>query len=92
VKVCCQGLKPAHLGKTIGELSAHFDKLASEFDFNVCGEGGEYETAVFDCPLFKTHRIISTKQEVVMHEDNPICPVAYLRYLELALEEKSPED
>ena len=66
--------------------------MASQFDFNVCGEGGEYETAVFDCPLFKTHRIVSTKQEVVMHEDNPICSVAYLRYLELALEEKSPED
>ena len=47
---------------------------------------------MFDCPLFKTHRIVSNKQEVIMHEDNIICPVAYLRYLELALEEKSPED
>jgi hypothetical protein len=30
-----------------------------QFQFNVCGEGGEYESAVFDCPLFKKYRIVS---------------------------------
>ena len=24
-----------------------------EFELNVCGEGGEYETFTLDCPLFK---------------------------------------
>ena len=91
VKVCSMGLKSLHLGKTIGQLRDHFAKLASQFDFNVCGEGGEYESAVFDCPIF-SKRIVCSKTEIVMHEDNPVCEVAYLQYKELALEEKSPEE
>ena len=59
VKVCSMGLKPQHLGKTIKELQAHFHDLTKKFDFNVCGEGGEYESAVFDSPLFKTQRIVA---------------------------------
>ena len=92
VKVCSMGLTRAHLGKTIQELQPHFQTLAPKFRFNVCGEGGEYETAVFDCPLFKTHRIVTTEEpEVVIHEDNPVSTVAYLRYNGLGLEEKTPE-
>jgi diphthine-ammonia ligase len=30
-----------------------FLKFYEEFGFNVCGEGGEYETVTLDCPLFK---------------------------------------
>jgi diphthine-ammonia ligase len=53
VKVCSMGLKKVHLGGRISDLRDHFNKLNKEFGFNVCGEGGEYETAVLDCPLFK---------------------------------------
>lgn len=53
VKICSMGLKDAHLGKGIAELRAMFSSLEQKFGFNVCGEGGEYESAVFDCPLFK---------------------------------------
>lgn len=89
VKICSMGLKPSHLGKTIAELR---DFLQTLKHFNPCGEGGEYESAVFDCPLFKTHRIVAKKQETVMHEDNDISPVAYLRYSELDVEEKPAAD
>ena len=58
----------------------------------MCGEGGEYESAVFDCPLFKTHRIVAKKQEIVIHDASEICPVAYLRYDELDVEEKPIDD
>ena len=57
VKICSMGLKPAHLGKSIGQLRDYFFSLRDKFEFNVCGEGGEYESAVFDCPLFKNKRI-----------------------------------
>ena len=57
VKTCCMGLKEAHLGKKVAELQPSFRQLFTQFGFNVCGEGGEYETAVFDCPLFKQKRI-----------------------------------
>jgi diphthine-ammonia ligase len=92
VKICSMGLTKPHLGKTILELRDHFQSLTTKFDFNVCGEGGEYESAVFDCPLYKKFKIVSKKQEVIMHEDNEICPVAYLQYQDLELVEKSAED
>ena len=54
VKICCMGLSVnKHLGKSITELYAGFNGLKAKFCFNVCGEGGEYETCVLDCPLFK---------------------------------------
>ena len=54
----------------------------------MCGEGGEYETIVFDSPLFKTHRIVEHEWEIIKHVDNDIAPVSYTRYHSLALEEK----
>ena len=75
VKICAMGLKQEHLGKTIAELRDYFNSLKH---FNVCGEGGEYETAVFDCPLFKTHKIQAGSKKVVVHDANDISPVAFL--------------
>jgi diphthine-ammonia ligase len=60
VKTCSMGLKEMHLGKTISEMQGNFRTFTKGFGFNICGEGGEYETAVFDCPLFKTQRIVCT--------------------------------
>jgi diphthine-ammonia ligase len=57
VKICSMGLKDCHLGKNIQQLQPHFLKLKSQCGFNVCGEGGEFESAVLDCPLFKKFRI-----------------------------------
>jgi diphthine-ammonia ligase len=53
IKVASYGLKVNHLGKTIAELCPYFKKMKDECGMNVCGEGGEYESIVLDCPLFK---------------------------------------
>jgi diphthine-ammonia ligase len=56
------GLMPRkHLNKTLGQLfyGGIFDKLKDRFDFHICGEGGEYETLVLDCPLFKKRLVLS---------------------------------
>lgn len=54
VKVAAIGLNPSkHLGKEIAYLEPHLHKLKELYGINVCGEGGEYETLTFDCPLFK---------------------------------------
>ncbi len=45
-KICSMGLKESHLMQNLGELQPLFEKLKSQFNFNVCGEGGEYESAV----------------------------------------------
>ena len=57
----------------------------------MCGEGGEYESAVFDCPLFRDKCIESVESETVHHVDNDIAPVAYLNFKQFKLVEKSEE-
>ena len=79
IKACSMGLDNKHLGKRIGELQPHFLKLKDLCSFNVCGEGGEYESAVFDCPLFKTHRIEVERAEVVVTDPNDYAMVCYLK-------------
>jgi len=52
--VSCQGLGKEWLGRimdsrSLGELKT----LSKKFRFNLSGEGGEFETLVLDCPLFR---------------------------------------
>jgi len=88
VKICSMGLKEQHLGKSISVLQAHFLKLQKQCGFNVCGEGGEFESIVLDCPLFKTHRIEIEESEVVPIDKNDLAPVSFLRLNKLRLVEK----
>ncbi|KAG7394461.1 ATP binding domain 4 [Phytophthora boehmeriae] len=90
VKVASIGLNPRrHLGKTIAELQTQFMTLKENYQMNVCGEGGEYETFTLDCPLFKK-RIVIDESHTVLHSDDYIAPVAFLSIDECHLEEKDP--
>lgn len=54
IKVAGMGLVPdKHLGQSLPQMIEHLDKLHARFGFNVCGEGGEYESLTLDAPLFK---------------------------------------
>ncbi|XP_072479100.1 diphthine--ammonia ligase isoform X3 [Notamacropus eugenii] len=94
IKVAAFGLDPdKHLGKTLDQVESDLCELSKKYGVNVCGEGGEYETFTLDCPLFKK-RVVVDSSEVVLHSADAFAPVAYLRFLELHLEEKqltSPE-
>ena len=72
VKVACPpGLIPhKHLNKTIGQLynSGILHKLHDRYQFQMCGEGGEYESLVLDCPLYKKKLIID-EVEIVESSD-----------------------
>ncbi len=51
-KVAAYGLNKEFLGKTLSkELLQRLNSLPVKI--NIAGEGGEYETSVLDCPLFK---------------------------------------
>lgn len=53
------GLIPnRHLHKSIQELQYHFENLYKKFQFHICGEGGEYETLVLDCPIYQKKLVI----------------------------------
>jgi diphthine-ammonia ligase len=72
VKTACPpGLVPQkHLNKTIGELyySGLFHKLHDKYQFHMCGEGGEYESLVLDCPLYKK-KLVLDEVEIVETND-----------------------
>jgi len=54
VGVASQGLTGKWLGRRIdADALLHFAILHKKFGFHVGGEGGEYESLVLDCPLFK---------------------------------------
>jgi len=57
----------------------------------VCGEGGEYESAVFDSLLFKDKRIEIEESEVVVIDDNDMAPVSFLHLKKLKVVEKDAE-
>lgn len=67
VKTAFVGLDDTHLGKTTRELRPVFRKLAKELGFNECGEGGEFESIVLDCPLMKNKRVELVNPETVKH-------------------------
>ena len=65
VKVAALGLEPdRHLGRTLAQMEPLLRRLSARFGCNVCGEGGEYESLVLDCPLFKHGRIVLDDYEV----------------------------
>ena len=53
VKVAACGLSPEkHLGKSLEEMLPTLMALNDKFGLHVCGEGGEFESFVLDCPVF----------------------------------------
>ena len=51
--VAAKGLDQNWLGKRIDEKSvSELSKLSERHEFNICGEGGEYETTILDAPWF----------------------------------------
>lgn len=90
IKVAALGLEPSrHLGRSLRLLEPHLHSMHEQYGLNVCGEGGEYETLTLDCPLFKS-RIIIEESEVVLHSDDPIAPVGFLKLNKLRLDTKLP--
>ncbi|KRT83502.1 hypothetical protein AMK59_3151, partial [Oryctes borbonicus] len=90
IKVAALGLEPSrHLGRSLRLVEPHLLAMHEKYGLNICGEGGEYETLTIDCPLYKS-RIVIEESETVIHSDDPIAPVGYLKFNKLKLELKLP--
>ncbi len=83
VRVAGAGLDPQkHLGKTLAALRPTLFRLHDLYGLDLCGEGGEYETIVLDCPAFKRAAVVTgdgrrlrkrvrlDKTEVVLDAEN----------------------
>lgn len=74
IKVAAIGLNTGHLGKTIQQMYPVLLGLNQRFDVHICGEGGEFETLVFDACYFKK-RLEVVEQEIILLDND----VAYLK-------------
>jgi len=87
IKVASIGLGKSHVGQQASELIPHFSSINKKFGFNVCGEGGEYESLVTDCPLFG-YTIQIDSSEKVCHSHDDMAPVWYEKFENVSLVEK----
>jgi diphthine-ammonia ligase len=88
VKVAGAGLDPyKHLGKDLESLRPTLERLHQKFGLDLCGEGGEYETIVLDCPAFHKRLLFSETSILIDEED---CSVGNLRIVQFSVAEKTP--
>lgn len=87
VKVASMGLGKAQVGRSLADVQQHLHTVQVQYGVNVCGEGGEYESLVLDCPLFARQRIVLDEYEVVT-EAGDIAPVSLLRIKRWSLHDK----
>lgn len=87
IKVACMGLTKQHVGMSISEMQPHLRKIHSDYNCNICGEGGEYETLVLDCPLYKKQLVLD-EFEVIRHSEDVFAPVYYMRPIRMSLTAK----
>lgn len=83
IKVATLGLNKSHLGKSLVEIMDHLLEMNKRYNIHICGEGGEYETLVLDCPIFQK-RIKIIESETIDHSSGD---VAYLKFI-AKIEEK----
>ena len=65
-------------------------RLHEKYGLDVCGEGGEYESLVVDCPLFK-RRLVIHNWEIVLDEEGDHS-VGNLKVLSHSVEDKLPNE
>ena len=87
IKVASIGLDESHVGCCAADLINHFKNINKQYGFNVCGEGGEYESLVTDCPLF-SHQLFVENSEKVMHSYDDMAPVWYEKITKIRMIEK----
>lgn len=72
IKVAAYGLDDSYLGMTLQEIQPTLVSLNSMMGVHICGEGGEFETSVFDAPFFKYGRIKILEKEVIKHTNDDV--------------------
>ena len=92
VKVASIGLSPKSvLGSSFTALREKLMKLHDQFGVHPLGEGGEFETIVLDCPIFKKQRLAIVTSTVHAEEDSDYASRGYLHAV-FQLVDKSGEE
>ncbi len=82
VSVSALGLDESFLGKVIDrKLLERLKFLNSKYGVHVAGEGGEYETFVTDCPIFKKKLVIE-KSKILKEKSSGVLVIESVRVSE----------
>ena len=87
IKVASMGLDASFINRPLADVAPRLSVLGDQFGLNECGEGGEYESLVLDCPLFREQRIVLEESEVVT-EGGAFAQVSLLRVKRWTLQAK----
>ena len=88
IRVCSAGLEEKHLGKSILEIKDYLLYTKDQYGNHCCGEGGEYESFVLDCPIFKK-RINILEFENFVENDKPFTFVGRVLFKKVELVDKN---
>jgi diphthine-ammonia ligase len=75
-----------YIGKDLSTLYPTLQRLHDKYGLDLCGEGGEYESIVVDCPVFLSGRIHIISSDII-YDDEDIS-VGNLRVLDCEVIEK----
>jgi len=80
--VAADGFDESWLGREIDEKCLEdLIKLNKKNGINICGEGGEFETLVLDCPLF-SRKLKITKAEKVWKDDSGVYEIKDAKFVD----------
>ena len=88
IKVYVIGLDKIHLMKSLKEMKNKLMKLEDEYGINLCDEGGEYETMIFDYSKYKK-KIVIDEFDIICHSKDIYSPVYYSVVKKWHLEDKN---
>ncbi|KAK9382344.1 uncharacterized protein V2V93DRAFT_322066 [Kockiozyma suomiensis] len=93
IKVAGAGLTAEkHLGKSLVEVQPDLLKLNRMFGSHICGEGGEYETLVLDCPSFTKAKLVLEKTETVKEANGDVAFLKVWAHTTPKAEEESDDE
>ena len=75
VKVKDKDSSPENFQKTMGVIRDNYSDLLDKDGFSIRGIDGEYQSYVFNCPLFKTHKLIIKNLKVASINDEKDTPI-----------------
>ena len=89
IKTAVIGLGPVDLGLSLSQMRDKLFDLKEKYQINVCGEGGEFESLTLDCPLFKEFRLEIEEADKIVHRDDYLCPVVFLKIRKIKMVPKN---
>ena len=83
IKVSSYGLKPSHVGCSLGDMVPFLLAGQADFGLNVCGEGGEYESFCRHCPgLYAKGKVEFVRHVRIDRSKDEYSPDSHMAILE----------